>query len=488
MRLWTGTIRKLLLAVGALVLFHAAGSFFSALGLREMHGALHSTKVEAESVRLALELASAVRDQYAHQAHTIIIGDESHLPLYAHAKESVVELTAALRARVSGGEERAWIDEIAAATERLDDSFRRGIVPAVLRGDDAFVQEEHHRAQELVSFIQDRTERLVRRFEDTIRRNETGATAVENRVIAWTIAYLLVGPVLAIGIALYVGRSVARPIARLSAGAERIGKGDLATRIHLGTHDEFEALARRFNAMASSLHEHEEKLVETEKLAGIGRLAAGVAHEINNPLGVILGYTRLLRRKAADGAAEDLAVIEDEVLRCKEIVQGLLELSRPDAASSERVPLRPLADDVVSRLQDASAVRGVTFQLDGAANAAGNGTKLRQVVLNLVRNAAEAAGPGGSVDVTLRESGEFAEVEVGDSGAGVDAAARRKLFEPFFTTKPTGTGLGLAISQSIARAHRGTIEVGTSPRGGALFTLRVPRAAPGTEPERSRDP
>jgi two-component system NtrC family sensor kinase len=482
MPLWTGTIRKLLLAVGALVLFHAAGSFFSALGLREVHEALHSTKAEAERVRLALELASAVRDQYAHQAHTIIIGDESHLPLYAHAKESVVALTNALRRRVTSGDERAWIEEIAGATERLDETFQRRIVPAVLRGDEAFVQEEHHRAQEIVSFIQDRTERLVRRFEDSIGGFEAHATMIEHRVILLTVAYLILAPALAIGIALYVGRSVARPLARLSAGAERIGKGDLATRIHLGTHDEFEALARRFNAMASSLREHEDKLVETEKLAGIGRLAAGVAHEINNPLGVILGYTRLLRRGAVDGVAEDLAVIEDEVLRCKEIVQGLLELSRPVPYSAERVPLRLLAEDVVSRLQDAAAVRDVTFHLDGAAEAAGNGTKLRQVVLNLVRNAAEAAGPGGSVDVTLRESGEFAEVAVGDSGPGLDTDARHKLFEPFFTTKPAGTGLGLAISQSIARAHRGTIEVATSPRGGALFTLRVPRAT--SEPHR----
>jgi signal transduction histidine kinase len=306
---------------------------------------------------------------------------------------------------------------------------------------------------------------------------------IEHRVIGWTVAYLLVAPGLAIGIALYVGRSVARPLARLSTGAERIGRGDLATRISIDSRDEFGALARTFNAMATSLREHEDKLVQTEKLAGIGRLAAGVAHEINNPLGVILGYTRLLKKTAADGTVEDLAVIEDEVLRCKQIVQGLLELSRPVPHSTERVSLRAVAEDAVARLQDSSAAASVQIHVDGAAEAVANGDRLRQVVLNLVRNAAEAAGPGGSVDVTVRTSGELAEIAVADSGPGLTADATQKLFEPFFTTKPTGTGLGLAISQSIARAHRGAIEVGRSRLGGALFTLRIPRAA--AEPLRS---
>lgn len=470
----SGTIRKLLIAVGALVLFHAVGSSLSALGLSDVHEALHSTNGHAENQRLALELASAVRDQYAHQAHTIIIGDESHLPLYAHAKESVVELTNTLRARVADGEERTWIDDIEAATTRLDDAFRQRIVPAVLRGDTAYVEDEHRRAQETVTFIQDRADRLVRRFEESIARNEARATTIERRVIGWTVAYLVLAPALAVAIALYVGRSVARPLARLSAGAERIGRGDLHTRISIATRDEFAALANRFNAMASSLRQHEERLVQTEKLAGIGRLAAGVAHEINNPLAVILGYTRLLKKTAQGSVTDDLGVIEDEVLRCKEIVQGLLDLSRPVPHSNDPVPLRALADDVVSRLRESKTVQDVEIHVEGAAEATGNGDKLRQVVLNLVQNAAEAAGPGGAVDVVVRSLGDSAEVSVGDSGAGIGPEARSKLFEPFFTTKPSGTGLGLAVSRSIARAHRGDIEVGASWRGGALFTLRIP--------------
>jgi signal transduction histidine kinase len=137
-----------------------------------------------------------------------------------------------------------------------------------------------------------------------------------------------------------------------------------------------------------------------------------------------------------------------------------------------------LADDVVARLRESNATgAGVHFHIDGQADAIGNADKLRQVVLNLIQNAVDAAGPHGEVDVTLRTVGAVAELSVGDSGPGLTDDARNKLFEPFFTTKPSGTGLGLAISQSIARAHRGSIEVAASSRGGALFTLRVPKAA-----------
>ena len=136
----------------------------------------------------------------------------------------------------------------------------------------------------------------------------------------------------AMAVAVYLGRSIARPMAKLEAGAKRIAKGDLDTRIAIETPDEFGRLARAFNAMTDALKVHQEKLVQSEKLAGIGRLAAGVAHEINNPLGVILGYVRVLQKKAEGALADDLKVIEEEAVRCQEIVEGLLDLSRSSNA------------------------------------------------------------------------------------------------------------------------------------------------------------
>jgi signal transduction histidine kinase len=430
-------------------------------------------------VRLSLQLASAVRDQYAHQAHTIIIGDESHLGLYDEAARRVRELTAQVRERAPDEEARAWVDEIERASRELDGIFRESIVPAVVRGEREGVQTEHARAQLVVTRIQDLADKLVDRFERAIDRFQAEVTRVERRTFFWMVALLVGAPLLAAAVTLYVGRSIAGPLGRLREGAARLAAGDLDARIAVDTPDEFGDLARQWNAMTAALKDHQRQLVDSEKLAGIGRLAAGVAHEINNPLGVILGYVRILRRDAAAPLDADLRVVEEEALRCKDIVEGLLDLSRPLAAGRERVDLREACDEIVERLGEARLLSGVRVEVDGGAAADAHPLKIRQVLSNLVRNAAEAAGEGGRVEVRVRERDGTAEVVVDDDGPGVGGEARARLFEPFFTTKEKGTGLGLAASRAIARAHGGDVEAGERPGGGARFTLRLPRQAGG---------
>ncbi len=481
MRYGFGTARRLAVGFGALVALIAAASAVALAGSQRVHDGLAETKRREEGVRLSLELASAVRDQYAHQAHTIIIGDGSHLGFYGAARETVARLTRALRQAAERPEERALVDSIDAESVRLDLVFRDRIVPAVLRGDRATVVEEHARAQLVVTRIQDLTRELVDRFEASIRAVRADVEATEARTRRILIALLVAAPLVAIAVSILIGRSVAVPVARLEQGAARIAAGDLDARIEVRGAPELEALARRWNAMTAAVKEHQEKLVESEKLAGIGRLAAGVAHEINNPLGVILGYAKLLRKKCDGAVAEDLAVIEDETLRAREIVQGLVDLSRPLLAGAEPVDLRALSDDVVSRLRDAKLLDGVDVSVAGAACAPGHPEKLRQVLVNLVRNAAEAAGRGGRVSVAVGEREGSAEVAVADSGPGIAPEARARLFEPFFTTKPRGTGLGLAVSRAIALAHGGDLAADPRDAGGARFALRLPLARAGEE-------
>ena len=473
---WSGTARRLLLGFGALVAIFGAASWFALAGLSRVHDGLRRMTEQEEGVRLSLELAAAVRDQYAHQAHTIIIGDDSHLGFYSAAARRVRELTAQVRARAPGAEARAALDEIDRASDELDAIFRGRIVPAVLRGEKEGVQAEHASAQLVVTRIQDEAETLVGAFERQMAAFQAEVSAVERRTFVWMVALLAGAPLLAGAVTLYVGRSIALPLSRLSAGASRLAAGDLDTRIEIDSPDEFGELARQWNAMTAAVKEREELLVQSEKLAGIGRLAAGVAHEINNPLGVILGYVRILRRSAAAGLDDDLRVVEEETLRCKEIVEGLLDLSRPLTAGRERVDLREVCDEVVARLGEARLLSGVGVRVDGAGAVEGHPLKIRQVLSNLVRNAAEAAGDGGAVEVVVRERSGAAEVEVRDSGPGIGEAARGRLFEPFFTTKERGTGLGLAVSRAIARAHGGDVLAGDAPGGGARFTLRLPRA------------
>jgi signal transduction histidine kinase len=184
-----------------------------------------------------------------------------------------------------------------------------------------------------------------------------------------------------------------------------------------------------------------------------------------------------MRRDVADRKlAEQLAAIEEEAMRCKTIVDGLLELSRP-AARFEPVDLRGLCEDVAGSLRVAVKPLPLRLRVEGTAVALGDGPRLRQVLYNLMKNAVEASGPSGEVAVALAPSGHGVGIAVRDSGPGVPAAARARLFEPFFTTKPAGTGLGLAVSRAIALAHGGDIDVEASASGGAVFTLRLPHIA-----------
>jgi two-component system NtrC family sensor kinase len=470
----TGTGKRLGLGLGSLVLLLAAASAAAMVGSARIHGAMAETLRREEGVRLSLELASAVRDQYAHQAHTIIIGDQSHLAFYGEARDTVLRLTRTLREATDRPEERALVDRIEAESARLDRIFREAIVPAVVRGDRTEVQEEHGRAQLVVTRIQDLTQELVQRFERQIEAARAGAERVERNTLLVLVAILAAAPLLAAAVSLAIARSITVPVAQLQAGAARIAEGDLDARIEVKGAPELVSLAARWNAMTAALRDHQDQLVRSEKLAGIGRLAAGVAHEINNPLGVILGYAKLLRKRAEGPLAEDLRVVEEEALRAKDIVSGLLDLSRPLPAPSEQVDLRMLADEVVSRLGEAKLLQGVTVSVEGDARAPAHAEKLRQVLVNLVRNAAEAAGPGGRVAIRIGGRGTSAELSVEDSGPGMPEEVRARLFEPFFTTKPRGTGLGLAVSRAIARAHGGELALSAPDGHGARFALTLP--------------
>ena len=194
---------------------------------------------------------------------------------------------------------------------------------------------------------------------------------------------------------------------------------------------------------------------------------------------MILGYARLLRRRSDGAVAEDLQVIEDETLRAKLIVDGLLDLSRPLSVEPEPVDLRALCEEAIARLRETRLIENLDVAVTGEGQVEGHPQKLRQVVLNLVKNAAEAAGIAGRIEVRVDSAPGSARVTVRDTGPGLSPDARTKLFEPFFTTKDTGTGLGLAVSQGIVHAHGGEIDAESLPGGGAQFTVTLPAVPPG---------
>lgn len=475
MTLPSGTSRRLLFAFAALVGLFGIASYVALAGYSEIHEELHRIKHHEAGAQTALELANAVRDQYVLQAQTILVHVSGDLTGYEEARKRVLTLVAQARNHTPGPHERQLLDDIELVGAELDRLFRTKILPGLPSGNLEALRQHHARARDLLSFVQEQADRLASRLRASIGSLEQHTATVQHAAFRWMVFFLAASTLFAAAVGIYIGRSVARPVALLEKGAAALARGDLSTRIHLDATDEFGRLAAQFNMMTVALSSHQQKLVQSERLAGIGRLAAGVAHEINNPLGVILGYVRVMRKRADLPLDQDLRVIEEEAVRCQEIVEGLLDLSRPQSVSADPVDLRQVCDEAVSRLNEAFQLAEVAVHVDGSGRVAGHRQRLWQVILNLIKNAVEAAGESGRVDIGIAPvaPGHVA-VRVKDSGPGISPEVRERLFEPFFTTKPTGTGLGLAVSRAIAEAHGGEIIATSSPAGGAVFELRLP--------------
>jgi signal transduction histidine kinase len=469
------TPRRLVIAFSVVLVGFVSALALQIMGLRQMEATFADMREHEDQMRLALQLEDAVRDRYGHEGR-FVLGEAADLAGYEQARARAEELGRELRARVTDPEAVARLKEILRASADLDRLFRDRITPAV-RNRDPSAAVTHEQSYRLISLIEDAVGGLFAQLERAATRSRQELVAREEATVWWTAAMLLATPVFVAGAMLYLSRSVARPLARLSRGAAALAAGDLDTRIDVDTPDEFGALAAELNAMTVALKEHQRRLVESEKLAGIGRLASGVAHELNNPLQVMLGYLSLNRDPPDPRLREQLAAVEAEALRCREIVDGLLELTRPAfSVSAAPVDLRRLCEDVSGGLRVSVQPRAVRLSMRGGAVALADRSKLRQVVFNLMKNAVEAAAPEGDVDVLIGASGDSVELTVRDTGPGIAKEARQRVFEPFYTTKPGGTGLGLAVSRAIARAHGGDIDVRNGDSGGAVFTLRLPRA------------
>jgi signal transduction histidine kinase len=215
-----------------------------------------------------------------------------------------------------------------------------------------------------------------------------------------------------------------------------------------------------------------------ERLAALGQLAAVIVHEVKNPLGIIKVSAGALRQRARDDASSTLcACIEDEVDRMDTTVRRLLELARPPQPALEPIDVGALIRQTLDRLAPelAAARIDVTCELGQMPKVNADAEWIRNALLNLFLNAREAMPSGGALSVRMRPAAEALEIEVEDSGVGMDEATRRQLFRPFFTTRHGGTGLGLAIVKRVVEDHKGAIRVESRVGRGSRFTLTLPR-------------
>jgi two-component system NtrC family sensor kinase len=225
----------------------------------------------------------------------------------------------------------------------------------------------------------------------------------------------------------------------------------------------------------------QQQLVQSGKLAAIGELAAGVAHEINNPLFAILGLTEFLLKEAEpeSKAQQRLELIQQTGLEIKEIVRALLDFARENADERHEVALDDVVRSTVDLVRRTNAHKGVELvdsYEDAGALVTASPNQLKQIFLNLIANARQAMPNGGTVTIDVRTEGHFAVATVGDDGPGIAPDIVSRIFEPFFTTKRNtgGTGLGLSVSLGIAEAHGGVLTVQSEVGHGTQFSLRLP--------------
>lgn len=289
------------------------------------------------------------------------------------------------------------------------------------------------------------------------------------------------------------------PIKQLQAGVHRVHSGDFDHPIRLTSQDELEELADEFNAMttrlrdiykdlAQQVNERTRQLVRSERMVSVGFLAAGVAHEINNPLASIAFCAEALERRlheVLNRAPEEAEVIlkylkmmQQEAFRCKQITQKLLDFSRT-GGKQEPTDMTQLVQDVIEVAQVLPTARGkqIIYQPEGRPIAPVRVPEVKGVVLNIVVNALESMEEGGHLTVAVHGKGDRAELTFTDTGCGMTAEVLENIFEPFFTRSRTGngTGLGLATSHLIIDQHGGTIAATSrGPGQGSTFTVRLP--------------
>jgi signal transduction histidine kinase len=317
-----------------------------------------------------------------------------------------------------------------------------------------------------------------------------------SRVIVWTSALTVLA--MLCGLTALFHRWVLYPVRLLQRGVRRVARGSFDYKIDLNSGDEMQDLAGAFNEMTARIsmtyadlerqvQDRSRQLVRSERLAGVGFLAAGVAHEINNPLASIAFCSEALENrivglvKGRDDPdhrviSNYLKMIQEEAFRCKNITEKLLDFARCNDIKRERTDLAGLIQGVVDMIRHIGKYRGKTivFQPRQAIFAHVDGQEIKQVVLNLVVNALESMDPGGTLRIEARYDQGMAEVIFNDDGCGIAPDVLENIFEPFFTRRRDGkgTGLGLSITHRIVSQHHGEITA-TSPGEGRGSTFRV---------------
>jgi signal transduction histidine kinase len=420
------------------------------------------------------------------------------------------------RGRYVDDADKHWTPAAIASLEKLLAELRQEVTTEhadmeVGHGDDTAPTRYQQKVKQLVETTNYWEANIYKYFWDIKKRAQA----------RYTQSFWVLGTTSALSVLLMAGvlgffyNWVFHPVRDLMAGVSRVSQGDFEHAIEVKSGDEMQEFATAFNEMtrrlrdiyrslAEQVNERSRQLVRSERLASVGFLAAGVAHEINNPLASIAFCSEALEARLAETLAAGrgmtaaagrtdseiifkyLKMIQDEAFRCKEITQKLLEFSRSGERRREPTDLGELVQSVLDVAQHLQNHKGkhIAFQAPAKVTAWVNAQEVKSVVLNLVVNALDSMEEGGTLTIGLRPRDGMAELTFQDTGCGMAAEVLENIFEPFFTRSRTGkgTGLGLTISHRIVTGHGGEIEAKSpGPSRGSTFTVRLPLQAPADE-------
>jgi len=321
---------------------------------------------------------------------------------------------------------------------------------------------------------------------------------VRRKALSIFVLITLAGMALALGLGYLIADRISKPVRQLIDASVQVSRGNLSPDTGSISKGEIGVLQKTFHQMLASIQERdkrqkvesETKLLQSEKQASIGKLAGGVAHEINNPLTGVVTFTHMLlkRKDLPEDVRSDLETIAQETERVRKIVKGLLDFSRQSQLDPEPTDINRLIRHTISLVENQALIKGVTLSFehaDGLPMITVDRNQMQSVFLNIIINALDATDTGGSIKISTSAKMRMAagkagqkgiEIAITDTGCGIPPEIMDKLFDPFFTTKDVGrgTGLGLSVSHGIVERHGGTVLVQSKPQSGSTFFVWLP--------------
>jgi signal transduction histidine kinase len=482
--------------LGGLLLLIAGGSAWYVRDMQQRVAGPIGTSVA--SVRAAQELEISAREVRTHISRYLITGERKYLATVPQLQQRTAEALARAEQAAGTPEEDTLMRQVRRGYENFFTQYEkiqknppaRGMYLSIMELIDDVLDRE----------ILDPAHAYLRLNEGMLARASEENQAAADRLTVGLLGLGLCGAVGGVlggwALAAALRRSFQRTEERLRDAADRLDRAVLRDAEPLPEPPPADALERvhvSVSAVLRRLRRTERDALRAEQLAWVGQMAAGIAHEIRNPLMAM----KLLVQAAADRpggprlSPRDFRVLEEEITRLELIVSGFLDFARPPRPDQRPVPARPLLEQVLDGVRTRAELQGVRLELDPPGDGVvlhADANQLRQVLYNLLFNALDAQPRGGRVRVGVEiESAPGEEpaavLRVEDDGPGLPPALGENIFEPFVSTKESGLGLGLSICRRIAESHGGSVRAANRPDGGAVFAVRLPVARVADTPE-----